>query len=289
MTAEAIDLTSPSLYINRELSVLEFQRRVLEEAQDDHNPLLERLKFLAIFGSNMDEFFMERVSGIRRQVEAHIMDVSPDGRTPPEVLAATRKVAHEMYGDALRCLSKKILPRLDKTGIHLLDYRKLSEAQIKKVDDYFTEVVYPVLTPLALDPGHPFPHISNLSLNLAIVIRDKKGNEKFARLKVPNTLPRLIPIKRSSGSARKDGTIPHHHYFVWLEQVIAANIGLLFPGMEIVAVHPFRIIRDADIEIQELEADDLLESMQASIRKRKFGSVAQVSIYENMPADIREL
>src|SRR5687768_1094821 len=287
--SEVLDLSSPSLYINRELSVLEFQRRVLEEAQDERNPLLERLKFLAIFGSNMDEFFMVRVSGIRRQVEAHIMEVSPDGSTPPDLLAATRKVAHEMYGDALRCFNKKLLPQLDKTGIHLLDYRKLSETQIKKVDDYFKEVVYPVLTPLALDPGHPFPHISNLSLNLAIVIRDKKGNEKFARVKVPNTLTRLIPIKRSSGSARKDGTIPFHHYFVWLEQMIEANLALLFPGMEVVAAYPFRIIRDADVQLQEIEADDLLETMEQNIRKRRFASVVQLEIYESMPGPIREL
>ena len=289
MSAESIDLSSPSLYINRELSLLEFQRRVLEEAQDERNPLLERLKFLAIFGSNMDEFFMVRVSGIRKQVEARIMEVSRDGLTPPEVLAATRRLALEMYADALRCLNKKILPELDKTGIHLLDYRKLSEAQVQKVDDYFKSVIYPILTPLALDPGHPFPHISNLSLNLAIVIRDKKGNEKFARLKVPNTLPRIVPIKRSSGSARKDGTIPYHHYFVWLEQVIAANLFSLFPGLEVVAAYPFRIIRDADLEIQEIEAGDLLESMQQSVRKRKFGSVVQVEIYDSMPANIREL
>ncbi len=145
------------------------------------------------------------------------------------------------------------------------------------------------LTPLALDPGHPFPHISNLSLNLAIVIRDKKGNEKFARLKVPDTLARLVPIKRSSGGVRKDGTIPHHHYFVWLEQVIMANLASLFPGLEVVAAYPFRIIRDADVEIQEIEADDLLETMQQSIRKRKFASVVQVEIYESMPDTIREL
>ena len=289
MSAEAKDLSSPSLYINRELSLLEFQRRVLEEAQDERNPILERLKFLAIFGSNMDEFFMVRVSGIRKQVEARIMEVSRDGLTPPEVLAATRRLAIEMYADALRCLNKKILPRLDKTGVHLLDYSKLSEAQLQKVDDYFKTVIYPILTPLALDPGHPFPHISNLSLNLAIVIRDKKGNEKFARLKVPNTLPRIVPIKRSSGGVRKDGTIPHHHYFVWLEQVIAANLFSLFPGLEVVAAYPFRIIRDADLEIQEIEAGDLLESMQQSVRKRKFGSVVQVEIYDSMPANIREL
>src|SRR5512141_2622584 len=279
----------PTLVLNRELSLLEFQRRVLDEVLDDRNPLLERLKFLAIFGSNMDEFFMVRVSGIRKQVEAHIMEVFPDGLTPPEVLAATRKLSLELYGSALHCLHKKILPQLDKAGVHLLDYRKLTDVQAKKADDYFKEVVYPVLTPLALDPGHPFPHISNLSLNLAIVIKDSKGREKFARVKVPDTLPRLIPIKRSSGAVRKDGTIPHHHYFVWLEQVIMANLASLFPGLEVVAAYPFRIIRDADIEIQELEADDLLETMQQSIRKRKFASVVQVEIDDSMPDSIREL
>jgi polyphosphate kinase len=251
--------------------------------------LLERLKFLAIFSSNMDEFFMVRVSGIRKQVEARIMEVFPDGLTPPEVLAAARKVSHELHGTALSFFNKKLLPKLDKEGIHLLDYRKLSNAQAEKANDYFNQVVYPVLTPLALDPGHPFPHISNLSLNLAIVVRDTKGHEKFARLKVPDTLPRLVPIKRSSGSVRRDGTIPHHHYFVWLEQLIIANLAQLFPGLEVVAAYPFRIIRDADVEIQELEADDLLETMQQSIRRRKFGSVVQVEVYENMPDHIREL
>src|SRR6266511_3409972 len=286
---ESVDLSSPSLYINRELSLLEFQRRVLEEALDDRNPLLERLKFLAIFGSNMDEFFMVRVSGIRKQVEAHIMEVFPDGLTPPEVMAASRKLSLELYESALRCLNKKILPQLDKAGIHLVDYHKLTEPQAKKADDYFREVIYPVLTPLELDPVHPFPHISNLSLNLAIVIKDKKGNEKFARLKVPNTLARLVPIKRSSGSARKDGTIPHHHYFVWLEQIIIANLASLFPGLEVVAAYPFRVIRDADVEIQEIEADYLLETMQKSIRRRKFGSVVQVEIYQDMPDTVRDL
>jgi polyphosphate kinase len=278
-----------SLFLNRELSLLEFQRRVLDEALDERNPLLERLKFLAIFGSNMDEFYMVRVSGIRKQVEARIMEVSPDGLTPPDVLAAARKISVELYGTALNFFNKKLVSKLDKVGVHLLDYHKLTNTQLEKVNAYFNEVVYPVLTPLALDPGHPFPHISNLSLNLAIVIKDKKGNEKFARLKVPDTLPRLLPIKRSSGAARKDGTIPHHHYFVWLEQVIMANLGPLFPGLEVVSAHPFRIIRDADVEIQELEADDLLESMQQSIRKRKFGSVVQVEIYETMPRNIRDL
>jgi polyphosphate kinase len=287
--SETVSLNDSSLYINRELSLLEFQRRVLEEAQDEGNPLLERVKFLAIFGSNMDEFFMVRVSGLRKQVDAGIVEVPADGLTPREQLAAIRKLAIELDNDAHNLLARKLLPKLDKEGIHLLDYEKLTKTQKEKADAYYHDVVHPILTPLALDLAHPFPHISNLSLNLAIVIRDPKGKEKFARLKVPDTLSRLVPIKRSSGGTRKDGTVPHHHYFVWLEQVIAANIGLLFPGMEIVAVHPFRIIRDADIEIQEIEADDLLESMQLSIRKRKFGSVAQVSVYESIPSEIRDL
>jgi len=286
---EVIDLSSPSLYFNRELSLLEFQRRVLEEAWDESNPLLERIKFLAIFGSNMDEFFMVRVSGIRKMVEARIMEVSPDGMIPPDELAAIRKSAQGLLVEAQGCYQRKLLPMLEKTGIHIKDYEKLNKAHKERVDTYFREVIYPVLTPLALDPGHPFPHISNLSLNLAIVIRDKKGNEKFARLKVPDPLPRLLPIKRSSGGVRKDGSIPHQHHFVWLEQVIAANLTELFPGMEVISAHPFRIVRDADIEIQELEADDLLETMQQNIRKRKFGSVVQVAVYESMPQNIREL
>jgi polyphosphate kinase len=281
------DLTNSQRYINRELSLLEFQRRVLEEALDERNPLLERVKFLAIFGSNMDEFFMVRVSGILKLVESRVTELSIDGLTPREQFVAIRKKALALYGEAQKCYQHKLLPKLDKTGIHLLDYAHLSDTQKAKMDAYFREMVYPVLTPLALDPGHPFPHISNLSLNLAIAIRDAQGNEKFARLKVPDTLPRLVPIKRSSGGVRQDGAVPRQHYFVWLEQVIIANLGLLFPGMEVVSAHPFRILRDAEVEIQEIEADDLLETMQQSIRKRKFGSVVQVSINDSMPANIR--
>ncbi len=293
MTSVEIDpktpLTDPSLYINRELSLLEFQRRVLEEAEDENNPLLERVKFLAIFGSNMDEFFMVRVSGIRKQVEAHIPELTPDGMAPRDLLAAIRKFSVELYAEAHDCLNRKLLPKLEKEGIHILDYDGLEKSQKEKVDAYFHQVVLPVLTPLALDPGHPFPHISNLSLNLAIVIQDPRGIERFARLKVPDTLPRLVPVKRSSGATRKNGTIPHNHYFVWLEQLIAANIAALFPGMAVVSVHPFRIIRDADVEIQEIEADDLLETMEQSIRRRRFGSVVQVAVYDSMPENIRRL
>ena len=289
MTQQKTPTTNPSHYLNRELSLLEFQRRVLEEVHDESNPLLERVKFLGIFGSNMDEFFMVRVSGIRKLVEAQVTSTLPDGMSPRDQLAAIRKRTGELYEEAEKLFSRKLLPKLDKNGIHILQYNQLSAAQKEKVDTHFHDVIFPVLTPLALDPGHPFPHISNLSLNLAVVIRDRKGHERFARIKVPDTLPRLLPIKRSSGGVRKDGTIAHHHYFVWLEQVIAANVGLLFPGMDVISVHPFRIVRDADIEIQEIEADDLLETMQQSIRRRKFGSVVQVVVYEDMPESVREL
>ena len=283
------ELNDPSLFLNRELSLLEFQRRLLDEAKDERNPLLERVKFLAILGSNLDEFFMVRVSGVRKQVEAGVTELSIDGMTPRDQLAAMRKFASELYKEAHTCLTKKLMPKLDKAGIHVMEYEKLTKVQKEKVDAYFREMIHPVLTPLALDPGHPFPHISNLSLSLAVVIHDPKGNERFARLKVPDTLPRLVPIKRSSGGERKDGTIPRHHYFVWLEQVIAANIEMLFPGMHVVSAHPFRTIRDADVEIQEIEADDLLETMQQSIRRRKFGSVVQITVNEAMPEHIREL
>lgn len=269
--------------------MLEFQRRVLEEALDESNPLLERVKFLAILGSNLDEFFMVRVAGLKKQVDAGVVDTPPDGMTPAEQLAAIRKVALQLMVQARECLSKDLLLLLNKAGIHVLNYSELNSHQQESVKSYFQEVVFPVLTPLAFDPGHPFPHISNLSLNLAILIRDENKQEHFARVKVPNTLPRYVPIKRSSGSVRKDGTVPYHHYFVYLEQVIAANLDALFPGMEVLESHPFRVTRDADMEIQELEASDLLESMEQNVRQRRFGSVVRVTINGAMPAHIRDI
>ncbi len=283
------ETTNRVLMLNRELSLLDFQSRVLEEALDENNPLLERLKFLSIFASNIDEFFMIRVSGIRKQVDARIVDKSPDGLTPREQLAMIRKTSLQLFKSAQNCYHSDLNPKLGQAGVHILDYHKLTQAQRAKADDYFYKIVYPILTPLVLDSAHPFPHISNLSHNLAIVIKDKNKGEKFARVKVPASLPHLLPIKRSSGGQRKDGTIAYHHYFVWLDQVITANLGLLFPGMEVIESHPFRIIRDADIEIQELEAEDLMESMQQSIRRRKFGTVTMVAIKESMPTFLRNL
>ncbi|KAA3642881.1 MAG: polyphosphate kinase 1 [Chloroflexi bacterium] len=277
------NLGHPTYYINRELGLLEFQQRVLEEAQDASNPLLERLKFLSIVDSNMDEFFMVRVGGLTMQKEAGVVKLSIDGKTPAEQLAAIRKVAQKLLRNTRDFWAQELKPALDEAGIHILEYQDLSSKEKENIDAYFEEGIFPVLTPLAVGPGHPFPHISNLSLNLAILIRDQDGQEHFARVKVPASLPRLLPVKRSSGSVRKDGTVPHNHYFVWIEQVIAANLKSLFPGMEIVSAHPFHVTRNADFEIQELEADDLLETMTEGVRQRRFGTVVRLAVPEEMP------
>ncbi|MBI5081849.1 MAG: polyphosphate kinase 1 [Chloroflexi bacterium] len=267
---QKIDLENPALYINRELSMLEYFRRILEEAQDDRNPLLERVKFLAFVGINMDEFFMVRVAGLKQQLAAGVVDIPADGMTAAEQLAAIRKMAASLMNDARKCWYSDIKPKLDEAGIHVLEYKELNDSQREKVEEHFQEVVFPVLTPLAFDPGRPFPHISNLSLSLAVIVQEKKGQQRFARVKVPDTLPRLVPIKRSSGGVRKDGTVPFHHYFVWLDQVIAANLHTLFPGMKVVEAHPFRVmvrmsineamparIRDLLIENLEMDRNDV--------------------------------
>ena len=283
------NLDDPQFYLNRELSQLEFFRRVLEEARDERNPLLERVKFLAIVGSNLDEFFMVRVAGLKQQIAAGVAELSFDGLTPAEQLADIRKAVSKLLAEARDCYQDGLLPQLEDAGIHILGYTDLDRRQQTYVKNYFAQVIFPVLTPLAFDPGRPFPHISNLSLNLAVLLRDPTGQEHFARVKVPATLPRLVPLRRSSGSVRKNGTAPRTHYFVWLEQVIAAHLEALFPGMEILSAHPFRVVRDADILIQELEADDLLETMEQSVRLRRFGSVVQLSLNKATPADIRDI
>jgi polyphosphate kinase len=286
---EDINLQDPQYFVNRELSLLEFQRRVLQEAQDDQNPLLERVKFLSIVSSNLDEFFMVRVAGLKKQVDAGVIDLPADGLTPAYQLAEARKITFELMTQSRECWHYDLIPQLIANGIHILDYDALNKRQKSNVDHYFDEVIFPVITPLAFDPGHPFPHISNLSLNLAVLIFDEYHQQHFARVKVPSSLPRLIPIKRSSGSVRRDGTPPEEHLFVWIEQVIAANLEKLFPGMEVIEAHPFRVTRDADMAIQELEASDLLETMEESVRQRRFGSVVRVTVNDAMPSHIREI
>ncbi len=281
------DLKNPSLYINRELSAIEFNRRVLQECYNPNHPLLERVKFLSIFSNNMDEFFMVRVSGLKQQVLLGITERPPDGLTPREQLVAIHRTVTRLFDEARTYWQGQLLPQLAEMGIHVLNYPDLKPRQRKKLRDYFEREIFPVLTPLAFDPSHPFPHISNLSLNLAVVIRDPEtGDTNFARLKVPGTLPRLVQLNPLD----PDELLPKAvSKFVWLEQVIADNLDRLFTGMEIVAAYPFRITRNTDMEIQEEEADDLLLTMEENLARRHFGSVVRVELDETMPDDTRDI
>ncbi len=281
-------LTDPSLYINRELGLLAFQRRVLEEAEDRENPLLERVKFLAILGSNLNEFFMVRVAGLVSQMEAGITEAGPDGMPPRAQLIAIRREIKRLVTDAYKCLAS-LKPELDEAGIRIIDHSDLNDVQLRVANNYFTESAFPVLTPLAFDPGRPFPHISNLSLNLAALIRDAQGNERFARIKVPDSLPPLVPVNRAATPKQKRRRSQSNLEFVWLEQVIAAHLGSLFPGMQVLEAHPFHVTRDADMAIKELEAEDLLESIEAGVRQRRFGSVVRLMVGEDMPPHILEI
>jgi polyphosphate kinase len=280
--ASAISLRDPSLYVNRELSLLAFQRRVLEEAQDESNPLLERAKFLSILGSNLDEFFMVRVAGLKRQVEAGTLDVGPDGLSPTEQLEAIRTDVSNLMTAASRCFRRQLTPSLEAAGIKIRPVSELNEQQARRAMKYFSNSVFPVLTPLAFDPGRPFPHISNLSVNLAVLIQDNEGERHFARVKVPEALPQIIPVDAvPRASARKKFT---HQTYVWIEDLIMSNLDALFPGMKIIEAHPFHVTRDADIEIQELEAGDLLETTEEGLRQRRFGDVVRLQVDHDMPA-----
>jgi polyphosphate kinase len=282
-----IDLRNPSLYINRELSNIEFNRRVLNECQNVAHPLLERMKYLAIFSSNMDEFFMVRVSGLKQQVMLGITDRPADGLTPREQLVAIHRIVTQLFHQMMDCWTNSMQPALKKEEIHVLDYSKLKIRQKKKLADYFEREIFPVLTPLVFDPGHPFPHISNLSLNLAVHLEGANGDgTHFARVKVPSSLPRLVPLNPLD----PDELLPPKvQKFVWLEQVIAANLDRLFPGVTILDAYPFRVTRNTDMEIQEEEADDLLLTMEENLRRRHFGRVVRLEIDENTPEEIRSI
>ena len=281
--AASISLKDPSLYINRELSLLAFQRRVLEEAQDESNPLLERVKFLSIVGSNLDEFFMVRVAGLKRQLEAGSVEVGPDGMSPSEQLEAIRTDVSNLMTVASRCFRRQIEPALESAGIQIRCFADLNEQQQRRAMKYFSSSVFPVLTPLAFDPGRPFPHISNLSVNLAASIRDPEGEQHFARIKVPEALPQLVPVDAVPRGPRKKFT---RQTYVWLEDLIRSNLDALFPGMTVIEAHPFHVTRDADIEIQELEAGDLLETTEEGLRQRRFGDVVRLQVDHEMPSSI---
>ena len=284
-------VSDPSIYIPRDLSLLEFQRRVLEQAQDEKTPLLERVKFLAIFGSNMDEFFMLRVSNIHRRIASNGRNGSTQYSS--KELAEVRTVARELYATALECLHKEIMPRLEKSGIRIPDTSGLNKHQRERVYNYFKKTILPLLIPLPLSYGHAFPHISNLYLNIAVVLQERKGNVRLMRLQVPETLPRLFPVKHSAGKSSRNGTSSDSYSFIWLEQIIIDNLDKIFPDATVLSVHPFRIIRDA-ARVDDLETYDPMENMeesiqQLSIQRREFGAVMQVAMYADMPDAIRNL
>jgi polyphosphate kinase len=277
---------SQDLYINRELSLLEFQCRVLEEAADPDNPLLERAKFLAILGSNLDEFFMVRVAGLMKQVASGRTEIGRDGRPAAAQLQLIRDKIIQIAAQAHDLWRREIQPALEQQGISIVDSALLTDDERAAVEAYFHQHVFAVLTPLAFDPGRPFPHISNRSLNLAVVVRDHEGREHFARVKVPSTLSQLVPVKAASGDSPASSSSRKTFKFVWLEQLIAANLGLLFPGMEIVESSPFRVTRDAEVAVQELESDDLLETIEEAMRERRFLAVVRLEVAKGMPERI---
>jgi len=279
-------------FLNRELSWLLFNRRVLAEALDERLPLLERVRFLSIFAGNLDEFFMIRVSGLRTLMATSAAERSPDGRTPAEQLAAIRRDLLPVLERANRCWCEDLLAKLGEAGIRILRYDDLKKKQRKLLRKHFRDRIFPILTPLAFDPGHPFPHISNLSINLAVVVKDAQGREKFARLRAPVALPRLVrmPDEEKADSYDELGVeTTMEPNFVWLEEVISANLDLLFPKMEIVASYPFRVTRDADWEIEEDEAGDLLTVVSQLVERRQFGRPVRLEIDSKMPDRIRDI
>jgi polyphosphate kinase len=290
-------LEDSSLYFNREISWLAFNRRVLEEAADHAWPLLERLKFLAIFFSNLDEFFMIRVSGLHEQLEAAVTERSADGLSVREQLRLIREIVKVDSAQAAEILGADILPRLAETGIRVLPWSELSPERRKEMTAYFENVVFPILTPLAFDPAHPFPFVSNLSLSLAVELAEKKGGvPRFARVKVPPSLPRFIPLPPepleavSSGEAGTDGGKARRSSdFLLLEGLVEAHLEALFPGMEITGVSAFRVTRDADFEIREDEAGDLLRSVAENIRRRRFGAAIRLQVEQRCPDNVRDL
>ena len=281
------DFENPAYYVNRELSWVSFNQRVLEEAlSPDAHPLLERVKFVSIFSSNLDEFFMIRVAGLQDQFEAGIQDRSIDGLTPQEQIERIREKVLEQFRQRNDCFYNDICPELSRKGIDFVEYRKLEESQKESLQRYFRNEIFPVLTPLAVDPGHPFPFVSNLSLNLAVELEDLETQAlKFARVKVPNILPRLLRLDTIEGLDFGDGKIR----LLWLEDLIQNNLEQLFPHMRVVQCYPFRVIRDADIEIEEDEAGDLLETIEKGIRSRRYGKVVRLDVTPTMPQSVRKI
>ena len=286
------DLADPSLYLNRQISWLAFNERVLDQAVDRSWPLLERVKFLAIFASNLDEFFMIRVAGLHEQLEAKVDESGPDGLGPREQLARISQITRRHLQAASALLADDLLPALDAVGIHIRDWKTLDNERRKIARQYFRKSVFPVLTPLAVDPGHPFPFLSNLSVSLAVEARDPETKErKFARVKVPEILPRFVPIAAPSGDGIRvveSGMDAQPLELLPLEQLIAANLDDLFPGMEILGCYPFRVTRDMDLSIDD-EGEDLLSVVDREVQRRRFGACVRLEVNADIPPRIRRI
>jgi polyphosphate kinase len=277
-----LPLDDPALYFSRELSWLEFNDRVLEEALDRSTPLFERLKFVAIYSTNLDEFFMIRVAAIKQQIEAQVVRRSEDGRLPAEHLAAISERLRVSLATKTRLLNEELLPQLEERGIKIRRIVDLSEEIQSTLERLFDDRLFPVLTPLAVDSGHPFPYISNLSLSLAVELEEPtaEGVElHFARVKIPPTLPRLVAV---------EGTPDGERIYVLIEDLIAHHLDALFPGMTVREAYVFRVTRDADLDLQEDEADDLLRAIESELQRRRFGEPVRLEIERGMPEYMRE-
>ena len=270
-------------FSSRELSWLDYALRVLAQAEDRRNPLLERLKFLAIFASNLDEFYMVRVAGLKRRQDMGIAVRSSDGLTPRETLARIAERSQELVQRHARCWLDDVEPALAEAGIRVLHWSELDGAERDRLSDYFRAQVFPVLTPLAVDPAHPFPYISGLSLNLAVLVRDNDGPsagaERFARVKVPNNVQRFVAVK----DQRADSA------FLPVEELIAAHLGMLFPGLEVVDQHAFRVTRNTDIEVEEDRDEDLLQALERELTRRRFGPAVRLEVTDTITPRVLDL
>ncbi len=273
------DLTDSSLYLNRELSELAFQQRVLHEALDDRTPLLERVRFLAIFTRNMDEFIMKRVGGLKQQISAGVTEETVDGRTPREQWAEILAEAEPMFERQAECYHETVKPALAEAGIYVTSYEDLPEGERRRMRTYFEENVLPTLTPLSFDPAHPFPFISNLSLSLGVLTRTHDEDDPtFTRVKIPPNRPRLVPVDAGGDDTR----------YVRIEDIVRANLDLLFPSVDIVGTALFRLTRNAEVRRNEEVAEDLIDMIEEVLEQRRFGSVVRLELEENAPDHIRE-
>ncbi|BAY66294.1 polyphosphate kinase [Calothrix brevissima NIES-22] len=286
--SKTINLDDSQYYFNRELSWLEFNRRVLHEALDLRTPLLEKLKFTAIFSANLDEYFMVRVAFIKEQVQARLNKLTPDGLTPQQQLKAIAQILHPMVNQQQQNFEQVLRQEMSLNGIHLFNYTDLSLKQRDYLQNIFIERIFPVLTPIVIDPSHPFPRMANLSLNLAVIVRDPVTEKaKFAKVKVPNILPRFIELPED---LHPESQSEIHWMGVPIEQVIAHNLEALFPEMTVQEYHLFRLTRKADLAAAKEAADDLLLAIQQELRGRTYrGSVVRLEIQPSMPADVREI